>query len=95
MVTETSSECSLVRDIHNSLTESNIWKVSITRINDVFGKIGVQNIYQIEQTCTIGNDLFKDSLKLVLFDCNRNRAYVHRVKLYYFVNIEMQVGITT
>ena len=39
--------------------------------------------------------MFKDFLKHVLFDYNRNRAHVYRVKLYYFVNIEMQVGVRT
>ena len=39
--------------------------------------------------------VFKNVLKHVLFDCNRNRAHVYRVKLYYFVNIEMQVGVRT
>jgi len=28
-------------------------------------------------------------------DCNRNHTYVHRVKLYYFVRIEMQPGVRT
>ena len=28
-------------------------------------------------------------------DCKRNHTYVHRVKLYYFVRIEMQVGVGT
>ena len=58
-------------------------------------KLVCKKIYLTEQTCTICNDVFKDFLKHVLFDCNRNRAYVHRVKLYYFVNIEMQVGVRT
>ena len=37
--------------------------------------------------------MFKDFLKHVLVDCNRNRAHVYRVKLYYFVNMVMQVGV--
>ena len=41
----------------------------------------------------ICNDVFKDLLKHVLFDCNRNRAHVYHVKLYHFVNIEMQVCV--
>ena len=69
----------------------------ITRINDVFSKISVPKDLSDKQTCTICNDVFKDFLKHVLLDCNINRAYVHRVKLYYmhFVNIEMQVGVRT
>jgi len=39
------------------------------------------------------DDVFKDLLKHVLFDCNRNRAHVYHVKLYHFVNIEMQVCV--
>jgi len=39
--------------------------------------------------------VFNNLLKHVLFDCNINRAHVYRVKLYYFVNIEMQVGVRT
>ena len=60
-------------------------------------KLVCQKIYLTKQTCTICNDVFKDFLKHVLFDCNINRAYVHRLKLYYmhFVNIEMQVGVRT
>ena len=37
--------------------------------------------------------MFKDLLKHVLLDCNRNRAHVYHVKLYHFVNIEMQVCV--
>ena len=66
---------------------------SITRINVFVAKLVCTKIYLTEQTCTICNDVFKDFLKHVLFDCNINRAYVHHVKLYYFVNIEMQVGV--
>ena len=97
-----SSECSLFRDIHNTLTVSNIWKVSIEKPGSLelmtfLAKLVCQKIYLTKQTCTICNDVFKDFLKHVLFDCNINRAYVHRVKLYYmhFVNIEMQVGVRT
>ena len=39
--------------------------------------------------------MFKDCLKHVLFDCNRNCPYVHCVKLYDFVNLEIQVGVRT
>ena len=39
--------------------------------------------------------MFKDFLKHVIFDCNRNCAHIYCVKLYYFVNIEMQVGVRT
>ena len=64
---------------------SNQWRV----------KLVYKTIYMTEQTCTICNDVFNDFLKHVLFDCNRNRAHIYRVKLYYFVSIEMQVGVRT
>ena len=54
-----------------------------------------KKIYLTEQTCNICNDVLKYVLKHVLFECNRNRARVYRVKLYYFVNIIMQVGVRT
>ena len=83
--------------IFNSLTVSYIWKVSIEKPGSLelmtfLAKSVCKQIYLIEQTFVT---MCSKTLKLVLFYCNRNRAYVHRVKLYYFVNIEIQVGVRT
>ena len=77
-----SSEFSLFRDIHNSLTVSNIWKVSIENPGSLelmtfLAKLVCKKIYLTEQTCTICNDVFKYFLKHVLFYCDRNRAHVY------------------
>ena len=66
-----SSECSLFRDIHNSLTVSNIWKVSIEKPGSLelmtfFAKLVCTKIYLTEETGTICNDVFKYFLKQVL-----------------------------
>ena len=87
-------------NVHNSLTVSNILKVSIEKPGSLelmrfLAKLVCKKIYLTEQTCNICNDVLKDFLKHVLFECNRNRARVYRVKLYYFVNIIMQVGVRT
>ena len=84
--------------ILNSLTVSYMWKVSIENPGSLesmtfLAKLVCKTIYLTEQTCTICNLVFKYLLKHVLLDCNRNRTHVYRVKLYYFVNIEMQVGV--
>ena len=83
--------------IFNSLTVSYIWKVSIEKPGSLelmtfLAKSVCKQIYLIEQTFVT---MCSKTLKLILFYCNRNRAYVHRVKLYYFVNIEIQVGVRT
>ena len=80
-----SSEFSLFCDIHNSLTVSNILKVSIEKPGSLelmrfLAKLVCKKIYLTEQTCNICNDVLKYFLKHVLFECNRNRARVYRVK---------------
>ena len=66
-----SSECSLFRDIQNSLTVSNIWKVSIEKPGSLelmtfLAKLVCTKIYLTEETGTICNDVFKYFLKQVL-----------------------------
>ena len=43
--------------------------------------------------CTVQVRVLRSVLKHVLFECDINCAYVQRVKLYYFINIEMHVGV--
>ena len=57
-------------------------KTGSLELTTFLAKLMCKKIYLLEQTRNMCNDVFKECLKHVLFNCNNSRTYVQDMKLY-------------